>query len=425
MQITRDFSCLFSGENLSRKISFFVGTENSDKKAKLGFITPGGCIYFTGELALSDGKGEFLLPSALLDCKGMLLTQLFSYDDTGFLLKSSIEEIPVYPSLDDTECPLVPDETKKSLALLFEYLEGKAEARHFHDDRYFTREQVTELLKNSLSDSHDHDGRYYTEGETDELISGAVQNAMILVGDLREITETGLASKSDKEHAHSYLSLSDIPGINGVPLTGDRDINEIMFRRVLNSSDDCDAVFEDGWYVYSTSSVPKNAPFPNAAVIEVFGADSTTTQKIQRAYRYGEGGHTAFRPLYSGKWASWCVSDDFVVEKGTTGKWNYRKWYSGLSEAWGTAGITLAKDAYDWGNGIYCASGFCPLPSGVFTSVTSIHATPLLGNHVSASARVTAGLNIEANVFGKGSGVTSLKTGGTVEFNCTVTGRWK
>lgn len=90
------------------------------------------------------------------------------------------------------------------------------------------------------------------------------------------------------------------------------------FQRVLTADDDLDEIFDDGVYVYSTSSVPANAPFENAAVIEVFGADSTTTQKIQRAYRYGEAGHSAFRPLYSGAWGAW--TKNLIIKTATVKK---------------------------------------------------------------------------------------------------------
>lgn len=77
------------------------------------------------------------------------------------------------------------------------------------------------------------------------------------------------------------------------------------FVRILTSADDMDDIKDDGIYVYSTSSVPANAPFANAAVVMVFGADSTTTQKIQLGIRYGEGGHFKFRALYSSSWHAW------------------------------------------------------------------------------------------------------------------------
>jgi hypothetical protein len=47
----------------------------------------------------------------------------------------------------------------------------------------------------------------------------------------------------------------------------------------------------------------------------VFGAQSTETQKIQRAYRYGEAGHSAFRALFNGTWGVW--SYPTVIKEAT------------------------------------------------------------------------------------------------------------
>lgn len=218
-------------------------------------------------------------------------------------------------------------------------LDKKSDTSHNHDGRYYTETETDELLSgksdsvhthnfdklenkptingkdisgdvaedilNLMADAegspfeHNHDSRYYTETETDKLLSG----------------------KSDSKHIHSYSALSEKPSINGIPLNGDADVDGLMFRRVLTADDDLDNIFEDGVYVYSTSSVPVNAPFTNAAVIEVFGAKSTTTQKIQRAYRYGASGFSAYRPLYSGKWGNWtkgciCYEITFDVAAG-------------------------------------------------------------------------------------------------------------
>lgn len=75
--------------------------------------------------------------------------------------------------------------------------------------------------------------------------------------------------------------------------------------RLLTSADDCDNIKDDGVYWYSTSSVPANAPFENAAIIEVYGADNNSSQKIQRGTRYGAGGYSATRALYGNNWCEW------------------------------------------------------------------------------------------------------------------------
>lgn len=92
--------------------------------------------------------------------------------------------------------------------------------------------------------------------------------------------------------------------------------------RLLTSADDCDDLTEDGIYWYSTSSVPANAPFANAAIIEVFGNDSSTTQKIQRGTRYGAGGFSSMRALYGGNWSEWyqyAVSTDGILDIASGG----------------------------------------------------------------------------------------------------------
>lgn len=75
--------------------------------------------------------------------------------------------------------------------------------------------------------------------------------------------------------------------------------------RLLTSEDDCNNIKDDGVYWYSTDSVPKNAPFANAAIIEVYGADNNSSQKIQRGTRYGAGGYSATRALYNNNWCEW------------------------------------------------------------------------------------------------------------------------
>ncbi len=91
------------------------------------------------------------------------------------------------------------------------------------------------------------------------------------------------------------------------------------YKRLLNASDDFNSVTDNGVYVYSTSSVPKNAPFANAAVVLVFGAGSTSTQKIQLAFRYGVAGCCKFRPLYSNQWLEWAESGFAIEDENTPG----------------------------------------------------------------------------------------------------------
>ncbi len=413
MKITPDFTRLHTGENASRGLEIEIDEAYRDKSVRLGFITPMGRAMVTDALSLSGGRAVYSLPSALLDGKGLLLCQILVYDGDTYMCKSPVLELPVYMSVDDASCPAVSGEGLRSLALMWEILEGKAEMSHSHNDTYYTKAQTDSIARTKSSTDHLHTGVYLTRQE------------------LEDILENELSGGYEHNHDELYYRKSALDEVDtrledAEGLLSSISASGMVYRRILTSADDLDNITENGIYAYETASVPANAPFPNAAVVEVFGTNKSSRQKIQRVYRYGAAGYTAYRPYIDSAWLSWTKDPtDYVVEQGTKGKWHYRKWFSGRAEAWGTGSIELSKDAYDWGSGIYCASGYGSLPSGVFTAVSGIQATPVQWYQISASARVTAGLNIEGNVFGKTSSFTSLAKGDAVEFNCIVYGSWK
>ena len=49
------------------------------------------------------------------------------------------------------------------------------------------------------------------------------------------------------------------------------------------------------------------------------------------------------------------IFSDFVVEEGQTGMWQFRKWYSGKADCWGTASITTSFTTA-WGNLYICSA---------------------------------------------------------------------
>ena len=65
--------------------------------------------------------------------------------------------------------------------------------------------------------------------------------------------------------------------------------------------------------------------------------------------------------------------DDYVVDQGTNGNWTYRKWNSGVAEAWlgpisaGSIAMTTV-----WGYGYYAPIKTYYLPSGLFNSAPSM-----------------------------------------------------
>lgn len=116
---------------------------------------------------------------------------------------------------------------------------------------------------------------------------------------------------------------------------------------------------------------------------------------------------------------------DYVVEEGTSGKWTYRKWASGVAEAWGTVTITLTNDAYEIASGLHCCAGRGTLPTDIFTSVKNVLVAPLYSYQTGASGRVKSDMTFECNMFGLSANLSSMKKDGAYDINCTIKGKWK
>lgn len=111
--------------------------------------------------------------------------------------------------------------------------------------------------------------------------------------------------------------------------------------RLLTSADDLNNITNNGTYWYWTDSVPANAPYNNAAIVEVSGSTSDTTQKIQRATRYGVSGQSAFRALDTAGWKEWAAyltNADLVLEEKS-------KAYT-IGQGDNNIDISVAKEGY-------------------------------------------------------------------------------
>ncbi|MBR3278698.1 MAG: hypothetical protein IKG01_07390 [Lachnospiraceae bacterium] len=67
---------------------------------------------------------------------------------------------------------------------------------------------------------------------------------------------------------------------------------------------------------------------------------------------------------------------DYVVEKGTSGIWHYRKWNSGIAECW--AGTEVTITSWTLWNNLYqgnMAQQYFDYPTGLFTGVPTLLAT--------------------------------------------------
>lgn len=286
----------------------------------------------------------------------------------------------------------------------------------------------------------------YVDAETEKNNTLIQQTNKTVAANKAELSESLDDCKAD------ISGLEDL--INSVKQTG------LVFKRILTSQDNLDNVLETGIYAFSTASMPANSPFENASVVEVFGSTNANSQKVQRIYRYGVGGHSAYRTLYDGAWHKWAknpiyyevaidlVNDtpvaftneqtaaqlfqdlensvpvivatssadstaaryffeptrknsgeyflscsmgfsklvfslsattasalsieviaDRIIEKGTSGDWNYRKWASGKMEAWGKLQATVTSSTASGSaiTGLYIIQAEVPFPSGMLS----------------------------------------------------------
>ncbi len=207
MKLVPLFQRLHSGEHNSRIIRIELDEDCSDKTVRLGFITPMGKIHITEALSVAEGVCEYPVPNILLDGRGLLLAQLLICEGEEYVLKSAVEEYPVYASVDDMCCPEVSDEALKSLAMIFDEIIKKSDIGHSHDDRYYTENEVNELLEDITPKEHNHDDRYYTENEVDELLEDTSpkehnhDDRYYTEGETDEL----LSQRAEKNHRHNDL----------------------------------------------------------------------------------------------------------------------------------------------------------------------------------------------------------------------------
>lgn len=65
-------------------------------------------------------------------------------------------------------------------------------SEHNHDDRYFTEDEITELMKGKADSDHNHDERYNTKDELASLLDGKLSTTLKgTVGGLAELDENG------------------------------------------------------------------------------------------------------------------------------------------------------------------------------------------------------------------------------------------
>ena len=368
--------------------------EFSDKKARLGFITPMGKVYITDEIMLSDGKGEYKLPFMLLDGKGILTAQLLIYGEEDFLIKSPPEEYTVAQGIDGENPPDATKSSLKSLAFIFSEIENKSDQGHIHDGRYFTREENTSLISSAI-ENHSHDERYYTESEIDEKINLIFENGPELSElhnhDDRYYTseETDVLLKDEREELMSALE-----GHNH----DDR----------YYTSEETDVLLEDEREELMSALEGHNHDGIYATV--------ESLSEVLEKEASNENAINAINEETEGISARLSAEADFVTERGTSGSWNYIKWASGIVECFGLITLTVKSVASvsDSSNLSVVTSVELPKPTFARNTTTCAQVTPSSWKYVGAHI-TDYGTYFGVSLCGRTSYLSAVTVGSTVD----------
>ncbi len=361
MKIIPDFLRLNAGENLSRRL-FLDVTDFSDGFAyKLSFITPMGKIYLTEELVCPDGKGEYKLPSVLLDGKGVLYCQLYISGENGFVIKSEIYEFPVYSSCDTGSFSDADENEIKSFFDLFSLIDEKSEKEHNHDGLYYLKRETERLLSAKSDISHTH-GEYARKEDVPVL----PENVSEFNNDAGYVTEpemnSALSEKSDASHTHPhnhderYYTKDNIDSMmEGSALSGhnhdSRYYTEEETDSLLSGKSDTSHTHphnHDDLYSKKTdfSGLQKDVAANSSSIADIRNECDSLEEQL------GSVEQKQNTQALSLQLISKSVEKimDCVVEEGVSGIWTYRKWYSGIAECWGVFNTTYSTTFVDGGN---------------------------------------------------------------------------
>ena len=115
---------------------------------------------------------------------------------------------------------------------------------------------------------------------------------------------------------------------------------------------------------------------------------------------------------------------DYVVDRGTSGIWKYRKWNSGDVELWGETTLTLTNYASSIGGSWYgYNTGSISLPFTVYSPNTQISAKVGTGFAHSGNCYTAGGQSSITAITGYAIANTSGSQ--TTQWHFQIQGKWK
>ena len=114
---------------------------------------------------------------------------------------------------------------------------------------------------------------------------------------------------------------------------------------------------------------------------------------------------------------------NFVVDQGTSGIWNYRKWSDGTAECWGAYSATItayASGVFGSGYGFQAAVNF---PTGLFVNAVPIVSyTAKVGNNFALTGTLTDAFSVNTvTVYA----VSTIGGSQVTVWHIMAKGRWK
>ena len=257
------------------------------------------------------------------------------------------------------------------------------------------------------------------------LTGGLSAPLSIINGGTGANTSDGIA----KTHYHTYISSSVAGGgsngyikianikVNGAYVNQPIEIDfmrrgdgfvttlSILFENTDSTDPNIYSIYSSGpsrAWIYKTATstwgicVPKSEYWDNVAVVNIRKGAHTDTVAVTAADNFSASLPTGAIQFATG---------DFVIEQGTSGSWNIRKWSNGTAECWRTISGTITK--YTTWNNMHGYQGSAQFPAGFFNANPNVQYQVYIGSGFAMPARGAASTKDTFNWLALGSDGTA------------------